>query len=144
MKKTELLLLIIPLFFICLVFSSCSSIISTVINDNQFSEGDYFFVMYKSNENSISAYGTMTIYYMSNDSTVTGSYETAYNINSILPNSKGGIIGKANWTSGEAKLKLGTSFYSDIELNLHKYIDVVSGDWSSGYSSGKIFAFTKN
>jgi len=123
---------------------SCSSVISTIVNDSQFNDGDYFFVMYKSNESSISVYGVLSVYYMSYDSTITGSYTADYNKHFILPDNKGGIIGKANWSSGEAKIKLGTSYFSNVELTLRKNIDVVTGDWNSGYSSGKIFAFKKN
>jgi|WetSurMetagenome_2_1015567.scaffolds.fasta_scaffold503974_2 hypothetical protein len=145
-KRKSLLLLtyFAILLIIGLMQISCSSVISTIVNDNQFSDGDYFFVLYKSNESSISAYGVMSIYYMSYDSTVTGSYVTEYNKNFTFSDNKGGIIGKANWSSGEAKIKLGTSYFSNVEMTLRKDIDVVTGDWTSGYSSGKIYAFKKN
>jgi len=125
------------------LFSSCSAIINEVINDSKFQDGEYLFVMYKSNESSISVHGVMSIYYMSNDSTVTGSYSTELNKNFVLSNDKGGIIGKANWNSGEAKIKFGNSFYSNVDITLRKNIDVIEGEWTSGYSSGKIYAFRK-
>jgi len=132
------------LLIISVVQISCSSVISTIINDNRFSDGDYFFVLYKSNENSISAYGIISMYYMPSDSNITGSYVVDYNKNFTLPDEKGGILGKANWSSGEAKIKLGTSYFSSVEITLRKNIDVVNGEWSSGYSGGKIYAYKKN
>jgi hypothetical protein len=144
MKNYNFSLKLISMVILAISFSSCSAVINEVLNDNKFDDGDYLFVMYKSNESSISVYGLMSIYYMSSDSTVTGSYSAEMNKNFILNNDKGGIIGKANWNSGEAKLRLGNSFSGDVELTLRKNIDIVEGEWSSGYSRGKIYAFRKN
>lgn len=134
------------LFAVLLIvsFTSCSAVINEVVNDSKFSDGDYLFVMYKSYESKISAYGVMSIYYMSSDSTVSGSYTFDMNKNSVLHSDKGGIIGKANWNTGEAKLRFGNSFYGNVEVTLRKNIDIIEGEWSSGYSGGKIYAFKKN
>lgn len=141
LKKLFFTVLIALLPFFGTLLFSCSAVMNEVINDNKFSDGDYFFVLYKYNESSISAYGTMSIYYMSSDSTITGSYKVDFNKNNIFDNSKGGIIGKANWNSGEAKLKLGNSYFNNFEITLNKNIDIISGNWSSGYTSGVIYAF---
>jgi hypothetical protein len=134
---------LIVLFIFAVLFSSCSAIINEVVNDSKFQDGEYMFVMYKSNESSISVYGIMSIYYMSSDSTVTGSYTAELNRNFVLSNDRGGIIGKANWNSGEAKIKFGNSIFSNVDITLRKNIDIIEGDWSSGYTSGKIYAFKK-
>jgi len=143
MKRKSLIGLSLMAIFAALLSFSCSAVINEVVNDSKFHDGDYLFVMYGSHESSISVYGTMSIYYISSDSTVTGSYSVELNKNFTLPNDKGGIIGKANWYQGEAKIKFGSSTFSNVNITLRKNIDIIEGDWSSGYRSGKIYAFQK-
>ncbi|MBI5404570.1 MAG: hypothetical protein HY959_14375 [Ignavibacteriae bacterium] len=137
-------LYLIPVSALLILISfSCTAVMDNIINDSRFEDGDYLFVMYGSHESSISVYGTMSIYYMSGDSTVTGSYSAELNKNFTLPGDKGGIIGKANWSQGDAKIRFGSSTFSSVEITLRKNIDIVEGEWSSGYRSGKIYAFKK-
>lgn len=135
--------ILLTAFALAILSFSCSAVINEVIYDSKFHDGDYLFVMYGSHESSISVYGTMSIYYISTDSTVTGSYSAELNKNFTLPNDKGGIIGKANWYLGEAKIKFGSSIFGNVDITLRKNIDIIEGDWSSGYRSGKIYAFQK-